>query len=60
MEERRAKPGWIKKGRTKGTAYDFTGKKHSEEARRKNAESHKYSIYPKDDTKPEKLRVELL
>ena len=55
LAERRTKPGWIKKGDTY-----WLGKHLSEEHKRKNAEGHKYSIYPKDDTKPEKLLQSLL
>jgi G:T-mismatch repair DNA endonuclease (very short patch repair protein) len=55
LAERRTKPGWIKKGDTY-----WLGKHLSEEHKRKNAEGHKYSIYPKDDTKPEKLLQALL
>ena len=43
-----------------GSKNPFFGKKHTDGTKRKNAEGHKYIIYPKNDTKPEKLLQKLL
>ena len=43
-----------------GLPSGMKGKHHSEEAKRKNSENHNYIIYPKEDTKPEKLLQALL
>ena len=47
--------GFIKKGQKLAL-----GVIQSDEHKRKNSEGHKYSVYPKDDTKPEKLLQALL
>ena len=53
--KRLTRPGFIKKGQKLAL-----GVIQSDEHKRKNSEGHKYSVYPKDDTKPEKLLQALL
>jgi len=50
----------LKKQFADGRVPSGLGKTPSEETRRKNAEGHKYMIYPKEDTKPEKFLQTLL
>ena len=50
----------IKKQFANGRVPTGLGKTPSEETKRKNAEGHKYMIYPKEDTKPEKFLQTLL
>ena len=50
----------LKKQFANGRVPSGLGKTPSEETRRKNAEGHKYMIYPKEDTKPEKFLQTLL
>ena len=53
--ERVKGPGFIKKGQK--LALGFI---QSDEHKRKNSKGHRYSVYPKDDTKPEKILQALL
>jgi DNA mismatch endonuclease, patch repair protein len=53
--ERIKQPGFIKKGQKLAL-----GIVQTDEHKRKNSEGHRYSIYPKEDTKPEKQLQKML
>ena len=54
-EERITRPGFIKKGQKLAL-----GVIQTDEHKRKNSKGHRYSIYPKEDTKPEKQLQKML